>query len=195
MMNHRVFVGPEELYDVMGAIQFNLLTTLGLREDHYLLDIGCGSLRAGRLLMQYLKPEHYYGLDPNSWLIRDAVEEEFSEALISLKKPVFDYRRDFNLSGLLQSFDFMVAQSIFTHASMNQIRTCLEEARKTLNDNGVFVATYFIGREDYLGEDWVYPKCVSYRKETFDEVAMSAGFRLIYINWFHPCGQTWVIMV
>ena len=43
--HHRAFVGPPEKYDIVSAMQFNLLTFLGLREDHYLLDIGCGSLR------------------------------------------------------------------------------------------------------------------------------------------------------
>jgi len=195
MVNYRNFVGPEQLYDVMGATQFNLLTLLGLRENHYLLDVGCGSLRAGRLLIQYLKPEHYYGVDPNSWLIKDAVIEELSEELIDLKKPVFSYRSDFKLSSLNRKFDFVVAQSIFSHSSKSQIESCMNEARKVLKENGVFLATYFIGFEDYAGSKWIYPGLVSYKKETFDELAMSAGFKLIYVNWFHPCGQTWVIMI
>lgn len=48
--HYRAFVGPPEKYGVVSAMQFNLLTFLGLREDHYLLDIGCGSLRGGDFL-------------------------------------------------------------------------------------------------------------------------------------------------
>jgi len=45
--HYRAFVGPPDKYDLVSAMQFNLLTSLGLRECHHLLDIGCGSLRAG----------------------------------------------------------------------------------------------------------------------------------------------------
>ena len=54
---YRAFVWPAEKYDVVSAMQFNLLTFLGLREYYYLLEIGCGSLRGGRFL------SHIYCLD------------------------------------------------------------------------------------------------------------------------------------
>jgi hypothetical protein len=53
-MHYTAYVGPPAQYDFMGASQFRLLCTLGLRENHTLLDFGCGSLRAGRLLIPYL---------------------------------------------------------------------------------------------------------------------------------------------
>jgi hypothetical protein len=52
--HYTAFVGPPQQYDFMGATQFRLLTTLGLREHHRLLD-----LRAGRLLIPYLLPDRY----------------------------------------------------------------------------------------------------------------------------------------
>ena len=48
-MNYKGYDGSDDNYDLVGAMQFNLLTALGLREYHKFLDIGCGSLRAGRL--------------------------------------------------------------------------------------------------------------------------------------------------
>ncbi len=53
--HYSAYVGPPALYDLMGASQFRLLTALGLRERHSVLDFGCGSLRAGRLLLPYRK--------------------------------------------------------------------------------------------------------------------------------------------
>jgi cyclopropane fatty-acyl-phospholipid synthase-like methyltransferase len=52
--HYKAYVGPPTQYDFMGATQFRLLCTLGLREQHKVLDFGCGSLRAGRLLLSYL---------------------------------------------------------------------------------------------------------------------------------------------
>ncbi|MFP8873463.1 MAG: hypothetical protein VCB42_02780, partial [Myxococcota bacterium] len=66
--HYTAYVGPPRDYDSMGATQFRLLCTLGLREHHRLLDFGCGSLRAGRFLIPYLKPGHYHGVEPNRWL-------------------------------------------------------------------------------------------------------------------------------
>jgi hypothetical protein len=67
--HYSAYVGPPREYDFMGATQFRLLTTLGLRETHRLLDFGCGSLRAGRFLIPYLLPAHYYGVEPNALFI------------------------------------------------------------------------------------------------------------------------------
>ena len=47
--NYRAYVGMAEHYDLLSSLQFSLLSLLGLRDFHYLLDVGCGSLRGGRL--------------------------------------------------------------------------------------------------------------------------------------------------
>ena len=69
----------------MGATQFRLLTTLGLKEQHWLFDFGCGSLRVGRLLIPYLLPGRYYGLEPNRWLIEDGIAHELGSTIIDIK--------------------------------------------------------------------------------------------------------------
>ena len=38
--HYMAYVGPPTQYDFMGATQFRLLCTLGLRAHHYLLDLG-----------------------------------------------------------------------------------------------------------------------------------------------------------
>ena len=55
----------------MGATQFRLLCSLGLRATHRVLDFGCGSLRAGRFLLTYLDPGGYWGVEPHRWLIAE----------------------------------------------------------------------------------------------------------------------------
>ena len=52
--HYRAYVGPPGDYDRIAAMTFNLLTAVGLRQQHKVLDIGCGSLRVGRLLIPYL---------------------------------------------------------------------------------------------------------------------------------------------
>ena len=110
--HYRAFVGPPDDYDLLGALQFSLLTALGLREHHYLLDIGCGSLRAGRLFIPYLLPERYFAIEPERWLIDEGIRLEIGQAQVDIKKPTFSQESDFTLSCFGRSFDFLMAQSI-----------------------------------------------------------------------------------
>lgn len=64
--DYRSYVGPADQYDLIGAAQFALLYALGLREHHRLLDVGCGSLRAGRMLISYQNPGGYTGVATNT---------------------------------------------------------------------------------------------------------------------------------
>ena len=87
--NYKAYVGLPDRYDFMGATQFRLLTSLGLRAHHKLLDFGCGSLRAGKLFIPYLDAANYHGQDPNEWLIRDGIENELGADIKKVKKPHF----------------------------------------------------------------------------------------------------------
>jgi len=108
--HYRAFIGSSWLYDLVAAMQFNLLTALGLREYHYLLDIGCGSLRGGRLFIPYLLPGRYFGIEPETWLIEASIANEIGEDLIRIKKPTFSHDRNFTLTMFNQKFDFLLAQ-------------------------------------------------------------------------------------
>ncbi len=191
--HHRAFVGAAEGYDISGALQFNILTFLGLRQDHYLLDIGCGSLRGGRLSMSYLEPERYYGIEPEEWLIAEGIAHEVGQDLIDLKRPAFSNDSRFTLTTFGRQFDFILAQSIFSHASSSQIERCLSQAKQVMAPNAFFVATFVQGEEDYEGDGWVYPGCVSYSLERMTTLAEEQGLACQKIDWPHPAQQTWVV--
>jgi SAM-dependent methyltransferase len=189
---HRKFVGPPEKYDLASAGQFSLLTALGLREEDTLLDIGCGSLRGGRLFIPYLKPGKYFGIEPEQWLVDQGIETEVGRDLVALKKPAFANDTNFTLTTFGRKFDFMLAQSIFSHASQAQIRRCLSEAKKALEPEGIFAATFFPGAENYEGSEWVYPGCVYYTMEYFSKLAADEGLACKPLNWTHTNQQKWV---
>ena len=189
---HREFVGPPEKYDLASAGQFSLLTALGLREEHTLLDIGCGSLRGGRLFIAYLKPGKYFGIEPEQWLIDQEVETELGADLIRLKQPTFSNDTNFTLTTFGRKFDYMLAQSIFSHATQAQIRRCLSQVKQALEPSGVFAATYFPGETNYEGTQWVYPGRVCYTVEHFRALAAAEGLLCRTLNWTHTNQQTWV---
>ena len=191
---HRKFVGPPEKYDLASAGQFSLLTALGLREENTLLDIGCGSLRGGRLFITYLKPGKYFGIEPEQWLIDQGIDTEMGRDLVALKKPSFNNDANFTLSSFGRKFDFMLAQSIFSHATQTQIRRCLSEAKKALEPDGIFAATFFPGDANYEGTEWVYPGCVYYTLEYFTTLATDEGLACKPLNWTHTNQQKWVAL-
>lgn len=189
---YRIHIGDAESYDILSAIQFNLMTALGMRDTHYLLDIGCGSLRAGRLFIPYLRPLHYFGIEPLQWLIQEGIDKEVGDAMICIKSPTFSNDDNFSLGVFDRQFDFMIAQSIFSHTSQAQIRRCVEQAKLALKPGGVFAATFFEGPDNYTGNSWVAK--ADYTMEHMRAMVEEAGMACTPIDWRHPDPQQWVLI-
>jgi hypothetical protein len=175
--HHRAYVGPPDRYDLMGHLQLKTMIGVGLLPDSYMLDIGCGSLRAGKRFIPYLEPEHYFGIEPNQWLLDEGIEKELGRATFEEKRPTFSNDTNFTLTEFGVKFDFMMAQSIFTHAAGHQIDRCLSQARACMKENGVMIANFMEGDSDYEGSEWVYPGCCKYTLGYFEAMANKHGLR------------------
>lgn len=191
--HYKAYVGPPLQYDFMGATQFRLLCALGLRSRHRVLDLGCGSLRAGRLLIPYLDAGCYFGIEPNAWLIDEAIGQELGNDLIAIKKPRFDRNADFRTDVFGETFDFIVAQSIFSHAGADLISTALGNARRSLRPDGLMAATFIEENQDFAGRGWIYPECVAYRPNTILSFAANAALAAVRLPWYHP-RQAWYLL-
>jgi SAM-dependent methyltransferase len=191
--DHRAYVGPAERYDVVGATQFSLLYSLGLRSHHRLLDIGCGSLRGGRLFIAYLDAGCYTGLEPHRWLIEQAIQKEIGEDLIEIKSPTFVYNDQFDVSGL-GVFDFVLAQSVASHTGPKMTRDLLSATQRALAPDGIAAINFWNMRSDQDEEGWFYPECVGYRIRTIHRWLDEAGLKGRPIPWFHPGALTWWIV-
>jgi hypothetical protein len=192
--HYRAFVGPPEKYDTISAHQFNLLTSKGLREHHYLLDIGCGSLRSGRLFIPYLLPKRYFGIEPEQWLIDEGIKNNLGQDLIKIKSPSFNNNSDFLLSIFNQNFDYILAYSIFSHATKNQIIKCITEASKIMKDDSKFFASFFMGNKNHDGDKWVYPGKTEYTIDFIKNIAENQGLECEMLEIEHPTEQTWIEM-
>ena len=191
--HYRAYVGPPEDYDLIAAMTFNLLTTLGLRQHHSLLDIGCGSLRIGRLLIPYLNRGKYFGVEPNEWLVKEGIKRELGEALLQIKHPTFFFSDSPEaIAQAKVSFDFALAQSIFSHCGLDLIQNWLSAISPSLAEDGALVATFLPGEQDSPTGGWVYPECVNYRPSTMRQAAAEAGLRFEILDWKHP-RQTWAV--
>ncbi len=191
--HYRAYVGPPEDYDLIAAMTFNLLTTLGLRQHHSLLDVGCGSLRIGRLLIPYLNKDKYIGIEPNEWLVTEGIKRETGEALVQIKRPKFFFSD--SPKPLIEakiSVDFALAQSIFSHCGLDLITEWLFGISHCLTRGGALVATFLPSADDSTLTGWVYPDCVSFKPETLERIAAKANLRFEILDWKHP-RQTWAL--
>ncbi len=194
--HYTAYVGPPDQFDLMGATQFRLLCTLGLREHHRLLDFGCGSLRAGRLFIPYLLPGHYSGLEPNRWLVEDAVEREVGADLLRIKRPVLLHHDTFTCGEFGTTFDYVLAQSIFSHCGRDLVARVLGEFAACMSDDAIAAVT-FVHAADPAAEcrdsGWIYPGIVRYQLATIAALLRDAGFHATAIPWHHP-RQTWYVL-
>ncbi len=192
--HYRAFVGPPEKYDLIGASQFNLMTSLGLRENHFLLDIGCGSLRGGRLFIPYLLSNHYFGIEPEEWLVQEGINQNLGNDILKIKSPQFSFEKNFQFDVFDKKFDFILAQSIFSHASKKQIETCLQSAKKVMKENSFFAATFLKGDTNNTSEKWLYPESGTFTLEFFLNLIEDQGLFGRPLKWEHPNGQTWLVI-
>jgi tetratricopeptide (TPR) repeat protein/SAM-dependent methyltransferase len=191
--NYRAYIGPPLQYDFMGATQFRLLCTLGLRAYHKVLDLGCGSLRAGRFLINYLESDNYYAIEPNKWLIDDAINEQLGSSIIDIKKPKFDHNSDFNTQVFNTQFDFIIAQSIFSHTGEDLIKIAFNNIQRSLTDDGIALVTFIKGEQNFAGNGWIYPDCVEFTESTILTFIEACGLHVKELPWFHP-RQTWFVV-
>jgi SAM-dependent methyltransferase len=198
--DYRKYVGPPDNYDLMGGLQFALLLALGLREQHRLADVGCGSLRAGRLFIPYLAAGNYYGVEPNRWLVDAGIAKELGPSAVELKAPHFAWNDDFDLSGFGTQFDFVLAQSIFSHTFADLTAQAFRNLRSSLAPGGLVVATYYVRRRyapghtrtPDSGHGFLHPGVVGYRWPQIEGLLDDAGLAGHRVNWRHP-RQEWFV--
>jgi hypothetical protein len=112
---------------------------------------------------------------------------------VRIKAPTFLYRSDWKLSKFGTTFDFILAQSVFSHASQQQIRACLDEVAVSLNSEGVFAFSFLVGTADNEAANWTYPSCVAYTVKGMERLLEVAGLGFKVLTFPHPNGLTWAL--
>jgi SAM-dependent methyltransferase len=186
---HRAVGGAWEEF---GELQFAFLKRRGLLPHHRLLDIGCGTLRAGRHFVRYLDPDCYYGFDISPRAIEYGTDLLRSENLDAKRARLWVVAGDLRFRDLAsEQFDFALAQSVFTHLPPESITECFDHITSVLSPSGAFYFTYNDAAALFakpIGMDFRYP--LSF----FEELAGPRGFQLADLSddYAHPRGQRMV---
>lgn len=189
--------GPIDRFGVVGRQTFQSLKATGVRRSSKVLDVGCGALRLGYWLVRFLEPDCYCGLDPNPKYVQAGIKHAIGEKVMKTKRPRFDHNMDFDFSVFGIKFDYVVARSIFSHTSPEQVCTVLESFRDNASDTGIMLVSYRPLKKDEAGEkvidvnkfgEWSWRR---YGKAYLKQLAQERG--LYATNFGKPFnGQVWL---
>jgi SAM-dependent methyltransferase len=184
--DYKGYIGPKKLYDKIGKLVFELMKKHGLEKTHKVLDVGCGSLRIGQHLINYLNRSNYYGIEPNGWLIDEALKYE---DIKKNKNPHFDYNDQFEIP-FEKEFDFVIVNSVYIHADKEQIKKSILEISKKLKGKFIF---NFIPGKDNSKKGFTYPGAVAYTRKTIEEM-IPDNCKFEYIECDYPGKQVFIIV-
>ena len=189
---HREYVGGA--WEEIGKLQFDFLTDEGLEPYHYLVDIACGSLRAGVHIITYLNKGNYIGLEKEKSLIEKGIEEELKEGIYEEKKPNFIISDNFEFEKIEKTINYAIAQSLFTHLPPEDIEICFRKLRKVIKNDGVFYATFFKTKIKKINPKERHDHAsFYYTKSEMEEFGEKNGWISKYRgDWGHPRGQVLV---
>jgi SAM-dependent methyltransferase len=174
--------GPVHMFGEMGLYTLDSLKQNGLDKNSFVLDLGCGALRLGYWLVRYLDADRYFGIEPQSVCVEAGLRHAIGPEIAAEKRPRFDHGGEFDFSVFGVKFDFVVARSVFSHASPRMIRCALESFRDNSSDDGLMLASYKqIQRGDEgvdvvdisgVGNEWDWRR---YRPTYLHEMARECG--------------------
>ncbi len=150
------FVGDGD-FRAIGAEFLELFIRYGgLRPEWDVLDLGCGIGRMAIPLTQYLGPNsRYVGIDVNragvTWCRRriTRVYPNFVFRHVDYQNPLYNPAGkklpwESPLPFEPESFDFVIATSVFTHLSRHEAKTYFQQVAGILRPGGRLFATFFL---------------------------------------------------
>jgi SAM-dependent methyltransferase len=151
-------------YQRIGQLQRELLIHSGLRPQHHLVDVGCGSGRLAVALRDYLAQGAYTGTD----VVPELVDYARARTPAHWRFEVVDQLR---IPVASRSADFVVFFSVFTHLLLHESYCYLLEAKRVIKPGGRIVFSFL-----------EFPHHWRVFKETYEVV--QRGGRLDHLNEF-----------
>jgi len=129
----RLAVGGE--FDAFGILERETLIQYGLKEDAYVIDVGCGSGRLAKPLSEYLRGP-YLGIDVIPGLVK------YARTLVPRPDWRFEVSNGLTIPEKDAKADFVCFFSVFTHLLHEQSYIYLQEAKRVLKPDGKILFTF-----------------------------------------------------
>lgn len=183
-------VGPKDLWKMKRDFQIAFLKAHDLKPEMSFLDIGCGTLRGGIPIIDYLEKGHYFGIEKRPKVYEEG-QKELRKHGLEHKEPVLHPFEDLSQEDLERKFDMIWSFSVLFHMTDEILEGCLDFVKRHLAEDGIFYANVNIGdRED--GQWQGFP--ITWRSYDFyEEVAKKNGLKFEDIGDLeslgHHCGD------
>lgn len=168
-------VGRTDLWRMKRAFQIDFLRSRGLQPADTVADIGCGSLRGGIALIDYLQPGRYIGID-----VRESVLEEARRELA--REKLADKQPRLILAATLAEVDpgapvdVFWAFSVLFHLSDAILADGIAMVARHLAPEGVFYANIIDGQG--TPGQWQGFPVVARPLQTYRELAARHGLQV-----------------
>jgi hypothetical protein len=179
-------VGPADLWDMKRNFQISFLKEMGMKPEHNMMDMGCGVLRGGIPIIDYLNEGNYYGFEVRDYVLQEGIEE-LKEACLEHKNPHLLSEDTISNLDIDTLFDFMWAFSVLIHMTDEIVVECLEFAASHLKDGGVFYANVSIGEPKV--NEWLEFPVLRRSMQDYKELADKAGLRVESIGQLKDLGH------
>ena len=138
--------GPADLWEMKRDFQISFLRNIGLKPEHQLMDFGCGTLRGGLPLIQYLDTGNYSGIEVRQEVLDEGILE-LNESGLKHKAPRLECVTDLSQHELGVRYDVIWAFSVLIHLEDNILREVLDFVSRHLSEKGVFYANVNVGTQ------------------------------------------------
>ena len=165
-------VGRPELWQLKRDFQIAFLRAHGLEHGHVLVDVGCGTLRGGIPIIEYLDVGGYVGIDVRAEAIEEA-RRELLESGLEDKRPELIAAPSLASVDLGRSADRIWAFSVLMHLDDERLMECFEFAQRHLAADGVFYANAITA--ELPPARWREFPVLSRPVEVYGDFAASAG--------------------
>jgi SAM-dependent methyltransferase len=165
------------LWDEYGALQRDFLIARGLRPNHRLLDLGCGTGRLARAIVPYLDACHYTGFDISMGALEYARQLSTVEGWADKSPDFVSSEGRVTASG----FDFIWAFSVMIHLPSDIAASLIKFALSRLADGGRLFFSYV--RTERPDNTRTGLKQFKHPLSFYQKVADELGCPLIEVPW------------
>jgi SAM-dependent methyltransferase len=182
------FVGPPRLWEMKRRFQFDFLTSHGLKPESRLLDIGCGTLRGGIPLIDYLQMGHYTGVEARAEVLQEA-RRELADAGLEDKQPRLIHAEDPAQVQVQAPVDVAWAFSVLFHMHDEIVDACFGLVVRALTEDGVFYANVSLSDEREEQGEWQGFPVISRPRDFYEGLAASHGLRVSDVGRLDTLGH------
>ncbi len=166
--------------------QIGFLKGVGLLPHHQFLDLGCGTLRGGIPLIEYLDVGHYTGIDVRPAVLEEGCRELEEAGLVGQAPRLLGCKdlREFDAG---RRFDVIWAFQVLIHMHDSVLDGALGAVAKHLEPSGIFYAT--VNLDERPEGTWQGFPIVSRKIEFYQQAVALHGLRLDDLGSLNSLGH------